>query len=140
MASVIPFAMDGVPHPSGMMKSVNVRLDRFAQEALDEHLRGSGLSEADALDLAVRYYLGDAGSGRMAWRVPGDYARPDPNAELELALDDELHGELRRESRRQRVTPDVLAMHALMYYLADLDSGRTAARLGDAINRDAEAK
>jgi hypothetical protein len=26
-----------------------------------------------------------------------------------------------------------------MYYLADLDSGRAAARLGDAIDRDAEA-
>jgi hypothetical protein len=132
--------MDGVPHPSGMMKSVNVRLDRFGREALEEYLRGSGESEADALHVAVRYYLGDAGSGRMAWRVPGDYAPRDLSEQRELALDDDLHNELRRESRRQRVTPDVLAMHALMYYLADLDSGRAAARLGDAINRDAEAK
>jgi hypothetical protein len=123
-----------------MMKSVIVRLDRFGHEALEEHLRGSGESEADALDLAVRYYLGDAGSGRVAWRVPGEFPQRDPDEEVELALDDDLHGELRRESRRQRVTPDVLAMHALMYYLADLDSGRAAARLGDAINRDAEAK
>ncbi len=122
------------------MKSVNVRLDRFGHEALEAHLRGSGASEADTLHVAVRYYLGDAGSGRMAWRVPGDYAQPESNEELELAIDDDLHGELRRESQRQRVTPDVLAMHALMYYLADLDSGRAAARLGDAINRDAEAK
>jgi hypothetical protein len=88
----------------------------------------------------VRYYLGDAGSGRIAWRAPRHYTKKDPDEELELELDDELHGELRRESRRQRVTPDVLAMHALMYYLADLDSGRAAARLGDAIDRDAEAK
>jgi hypothetical protein len=123
-----------------MMKSVIVRLDRFGHEALEEHLRGSGESEAEALDVAVRYYLGDADSGRVAWRVPGDYAQRDLNEELELVLDDDLHGELQRESRRQRVTPDVLAMHALMYYLADLDSGRAAARLGDAINRDAEAK
>jgi hypothetical protein len=123
-----------------MMKSVIVRLDRFGHEALEEHLRGSGESEADALDLAVRYYLGDAGSGRVAWRVPGEFPQRDPDEEVELALDDDLHGELRRESRRQRVTPDVLAMHALMYYLADLDSGRAAARLGDATHRDAEAK
>jgi hypothetical protein len=123
-----------------MMKSVIVRLDRFGHEALEEHLRGSGESEAEALDVAVRYYLADAGSGRMAWRVPGDYGQRDPDEELTLSLDDDLHGRLRRESRRQHVTPDVLAMHALMYYLADLDSGRAAARLGDAINRDAEAK
>jgi hypothetical protein len=123
-----------------MMKSVHVRLDRFGKEALQEHLSGSGESEAQALDAAVRYYLGDAESGRLAWRVPGSYAQRDPDEELELELDDDLHEELRRESRRQRVTPDVLAMHALMYYLADLDSGRAAARLDDAINRDAEAK
>ena len=121
------------------MKRVIVRLDRFGQEALDEHLRGTGGSEADALDVAVRYYLGDAGSGRVAWRVPRKTTRADPAEEIELELDDELHGELRRESRRQHVSPDLLAMHALMYYLADLDSGRAAARLGDAINRDAEA-
>jgi hypothetical protein len=122
-----------------MMKSVNVRLDRFGHEALEEHLRATGESESDALDVAVRYYLGDADSGRVAWKVPRKITRPDPADEIELELDDELHAQLRRESRRQHVSPDMLAMHALMYYLADLDSGRAAARLGDAINRDAEA-
>jgi hypothetical protein len=123
-----------------MMKSVNVRLDRFGQEALEEHLRATGESESDALDLAVRYYLGDADRGRLAWKVPRKTTRPDPADEIELEVDDDLHAELRRESRRQHVSPDMLAMHALMYYLADLDSGRAAARLGDAMNRDAEAE
>jgi hypothetical protein len=122
-----------------MMKSVNVRLDRFGQEALEEHLRATGESESDALDVAVRYYLGDADSSRVAWKVPRKTTRPDPAEEIELELDDTLHSQLRRESRRQHVSPDLLAMHALMYYLADLDSGRAAARLGDAMNRDAEA-
>jgi hypothetical protein len=123
-----------------MMKIVIVRLDRFGQEALEEHLRGTADSENDALDVAVRYYLSDAGSGRVAWKVPRKTTLADPAGELELELDDDLHGELRREARRQHVSPDLLAMHALMYYLADLDSGRAAARLGDAINRDAEAQ
>jgi hypothetical protein len=123
-----------------MMKSVHVHLDRFGQEALEEHLRGSGESEARALDNALRYYLSDAGTGRLAWRVPRHYPTTEPQEELELELEDELDSELRRESRRQHVTPGVLAMHALMYYLADLDSGRAAARLGDAMSRDAEAK
>jgi hypothetical protein len=118
---------------------VIVRLDRFGQEALGEHLRLTGETPTCALDVAVRYYLGDAGSGRLAWRVPRKTTRPDPDEEIELELDDELHAQLRQESRRQHVSPDLLAVHALMYYLADLDSGRAAARLGDAINRDAEA-
>lgn len=123
-----------------MTKSVTVRLDRFGQEALEEYLRASGETPAAALGAAVRYYLGDADSGRVAWRVPR-HAGPGATAEpLELSLDDELHGELERESRRQAVSPDLLALHALVYFLADLDSGRAAARLGDAINRDAEAK
>jgi hypothetical protein len=122
------------------MTSVNVRLDRFGQEALEEHLRGTGESHSDALDVAVRYYLGDSGSGRVAWRVPRHPGSSEVGDGIELEIDDELHSELRRESRRQHVSVDVMAMHALMYYLADLDSGRAAARLGDAIDRDAEAK
>jgi hypothetical protein len=122
-----------------MMKSVIVRLDRFGQEALEEHVRATGESEADALDVAVRYYLGDAESGRMAWKAPRKLMRADPAEEIELELGDDLHEQLRQESRRQHVSPDLLAMHALMYYLADFDSGRATARLGDAMNRDAEA-
>jgi hypothetical protein len=122
-----------------MMKSVIVRLDRFGQEALEEHVRATGESEADALDVAVRYYLGDAESGRMAWKAPRKLMGADPAEEIELELGDDLHEQLRQESRRQHVSPDLLAMHALMYYLADFDSGRATARLGDAMNRDAEA-
>jgi hypothetical protein len=102
-------------------------------------VRGTGETQADALDVAVRYYLGDADSDRVAWHVPRKMTRADPAEELELGLDDDLHEQLRREARRQHVSPDTLAMHALMYYLADLDSGKAAARLGDAMNRDAEA-
>jgi hypothetical protein len=122
------------------MKRVIVRLDSFGREALEAHMRRTGESPADALDVAVRYYLGDSGSGRLAWQAPrqlGDRETSDPR---KLALDDDLHEELRREARRQRVSPDQLAMHALLYYLADLDSGRAAARLGDAMDRAAEAK
>jgi hypothetical protein len=122
-----------------MTMTVNVRLDCFGLQALEEHLRATGESEADAIDVAVRYYLGDSNSGRVAWQAPRHYGGLDSSDELELELDEDLHGELQRESRRQHVTPDLLAMHALMYYLGDLDSGRAAARLGDAMNRDAEA-
>jgi hypothetical protein len=122
-----------------MMMSVTVRLDRFGQEALEDYVRGSGESHEDALDVAVRYYLADSDSGRVAWRVPRHHGEMDSGEPLELKIDAKLLGALRREARRQEVSTDLLALHALMYYLADLDSGRAAARLGDAINRDAEA-
>jgi hypothetical protein len=118
---------------------VTLRLDRFGQDALEHYVRGTRGSHAAALHTAVRYYLSDSDSGRPAWRVPR-LARSAvfPDA-LELELDDELHSELERESQRQRVTADVLATHAVLYFLGDLDTGRSAARLGDAMSRDAEA-
>ena len=42
------------------------------------------------------------------------------------------------EAARQNVTPEELVVHATMYYLSDLDSGRAAARVlegGDAGRR-----
>jgi hypothetical protein len=119
---------------------VTLRLERFGQEALEDYVRGTGGSNAVALHAAVRYYLDDSGSGRAAWRVP-PLAREEAVAgATEIELDDDLHAQLELEARRQRVTPDLLAAHALLYFLADLDSGRAAARLGAAIKRDAEAK
>jgi hypothetical protein len=119
---------------------VTLRLDRFGQDALEGYVRATAGSQAAALRTAVRYYLADSDSGRAAWPVPrlaDEAASGDP---FEIELDDAVHAELERESRRQHVTTDLLATHAVLYFLADLDSGRVAARLGDAINRDAEAK
>jgi hypothetical protein len=118
---------------------VTLRLDRFGQDALEKYVRGSGASHAVAFHTAVRYYLSEVDSDRPAWRVPR-LARSAvfPDA-LEVELNDELFAELEREAQRQRVSVDVLATHAVLYFLGDLDSGRAAARLGDAITRDAEA-
>jgi hypothetical protein len=118
---------------------VTLRLDRFGQDALDDYVRGTGGSHATALHTAVRYYLDDWESGRPAWRVPRLARNAVFTGALELELPGELHAELERESRRQDVPADLLATHAVMYFLSDLDTGRAAARLGDAIHRDAEA-
>jgi predicted transcriptional regulator len=122
-----------------MKKSVTLRLDRFGQEALDEYVQGTGGSRVAVLRTAVAYYLGDADSGRAAWRVP-QLAREAKFARtLELELDEDVHRRLELEARRQDVTVDLLAAHAVIYYLTDLDTGRAAARLGAALDRDAEA-
>jgi hypothetical protein len=123
-----------------MTKGMTLRLDRFGQDALEEYVRGTGGSHAVALRTAARYYLDDAERGRPAWRVPRP-ARAAPFAgTLEVEVDDVLYKELEREAVSQDVAPELLAAHAVLYYLADLDTGRAAARLGDALGRDAEAK
>jgi hypothetical protein len=122
-----------------MKKRVMLRLDRFGQEAIEEYVRGTKGSPATVLRTAVSYYLGDADSGRAAWRVP-QLAREAKFARtVELELDEDLHQRLELEARRQEVEVDLLAAHAVIYYLTDLDTGRAAARLGAALDRDAEA-
>jgi hypothetical protein len=119
-----------------MTKRVRLRLDRFGKDAVE----GTGSSLDALMSTAARYYLGDDDSGRPAWRVPRLARSGAGGNPLEVQIDDPLHAELELEARRQAVTPDLLAEHALLYYLADLDTGRVAARLGDAVNRDAEAE
>ena len=114
-------------------------LDRFGQDALDGYVRGTAGSDAAAVQTAVRYYLDDWDSGRPAWRVPRLARGARFAGTLDIELDQELHSKLEREALRQDVTTDLLATHAVMYFLSDLDSGRAAARLGDAMGRDAEA-
>ena len=122
-----------------MQKSVILRLDRFGQEALEEFLRDTGMSRDVAVRTAVTYYLGDSASGRVAWRVPELARSATFSRELKVELDADLLRKLEEEARRQEVAPELLAAHALVYYLTDVDTGRAAARLGDAISRDAEA-
>jgi Arc/MetJ-type ribon-helix-helix transcriptional regulator len=121
------------------MKSVSVRLDRFGQDALEDRVRGGG-SRADVLQTALHYYLADSDSGRIAWGVP-QLARTATSADgVDVELDDDLLARLEGEAQRQDVSIELLAAHAVIYYLTDLDTGRATARLGDAISRDAQAK
>jgi hypothetical protein len=109
-----------------MTKTVTLRLDRFGREALDEYVRTGPGTYGSALETAVRYYLGDSGSGRAAWPVPTIAGDPDSGEPLGIEIDSELHQEVRHEADRQEVTPDLLALHALLYFLVDRDSGRAS--------------
>ena len=102
-------------------------------------MRGGVASHALALRTALRYYLSDSDSRRASWPVPALGRETPPGEALEVGLDEALHGRLEAEARRQDVAPDGLAVHALLYFLADYESGRAAARLGAAVARDAEA-
>ncbi len=77
---------------------------------------------------AARYYLDDKDSGRPGWRYPRQPGWPAPSAtatrELALPAGDSVHAALAREAECQGVVSERLLHHALLYHLADIDTGR----------------
>jgi hypothetical protein len=117
--------------------SVRLELDDFGKQALEAQVR-SGSSRDALIRTAARYYLADRGSGRVSWRPPR-YLRKGARRALavtEVELDEETMEALEEEARRHSLPAARLAEHALLYYLADLDSGRAAARVRDALEDD----
>jgi hypothetical protein len=118
-----------------MSKDVTLHLDEFGHRTLTRFARGSGATEAALVRTASLYYLSEREAGRPSWRARGFGARQAaPSVQIEL--DEETWGALEFEARRQGVTPDTLALHALMFFLADLDSGRIGDRLEESFEED----
>lgn len=117
-----------------MSKDVTLHLDEFGQRALERFTKRRTGSAATAVTTAALYYLGDRESGRPGWRIPpfGEGIAADASS-LNVTLDDVTWAALADEAERQAVTIDALARHALLYYLADLDSGRLADRLEESV-------
>ena len=120
-----------------MTRNVELYLDEFGQHSLDRFIaRGAG-TPAGALRTAAVYYLGDRDAQRPAWRAPRFRSRSARSAlspGLKVAFDDETWMALAEEAGRQGVEAEELAVHALLYFLADLDSGRIADVLRDALD------
>jgi hypothetical protein len=114
-----------------MTRNVKLHLDEFGQRSLDSFVASGDGSLAAALRTAASYYLGDSEAQRPAWRAPRFRSRSARSAGLKVAFDDETWTALEDEARRQGVGPEHLAVHALLYFLADLDSGRIAGLLAD---------
>jgi hypothetical protein len=113
--------------------SVRLELDDFGRQALEAQVRGGSTRDA-VIRTAARYYLSDRGSGRLAWRPPRFVrsAEQTVGGRADVELDEDTMQALEEEARRQDLAAPRLAEHALFYFLADLDSGRAAARLEDA--------
>jgi hypothetical protein len=116
-----------------MTRTVTLHLNAFGEEALERLLETTRASPERSLRKAAIYYLSHRGEHRRAWRarrfrpVPRTRRfRPEPAHvfDLRVAYDDETWSELEEEAARQKVTPEELAVHALMYFLADVESGR----------------
>ena len=116
-----------------MSRSITLHIEAFGHDAL-RRTRNDG-SRAPVVRTAVLYYLSDGELRRAGWPVPRflrTATRTGP--ELEVHLDDETVGALEQEAERQGVSTERLTEHALMYFLADLDSGRVASRLGEELD------
>jgi GNAT superfamily N-acetyltransferase len=110
---------------------VTLQLDDFGKKALEAQLRG-GSSRDAVVRAAARYYLADRESGRVAWRAPLFVRSVDPDgAGTDVELDEGTMEALEREARRQGIPASRLVEHALLYFLADVDSGRAALHLAD---------
>jgi len=124
----------GVKKVQAMPRDLTLPVGEFGQQALQRFARGRGRSADAAVRTAVMYYLADGDSGRAARRLPslGEGAPQAPS--LNVTLDDATWAALAEEAEQQGVTPEALAVHAVLYLVADMDSGRLAELLAEAVD------
>jgi hypothetical protein len=110
---------------------LSLSLEEFGASTLEAEAERYSVSPGALGGHAVRYYLSDRDSGRMAWKVPRlsrETARR-PALELKLDLDPDTWRDLDKEAERQEVSVERLLTHAIIYFLADLDAGRVELRM-----------
>jgi hypothetical protein len=117
-----------------MSKDATLHLDELGYRALARFARGGDSSMTSALRTACLYYLADRDADRPAWPAPRlDTSFPRaPGTKVQLDCD--TWRELAAEADRQDVSPEVLGVHALLYFLSDFVSGLVGRRLGDALD------
>ncbi len=117
-----------------MTRIVTLHLDGFIRSSLDRLANRQGDPPVVGVRTAILYYLSDRDDGRVGWRAPRfpDTARRSSGEEV--ALDDETWSALEAEAVSQGVAPSRLAEHAVLFYLADLQSGLIAERLGTVLD------
>jgi hypothetical protein len=118
-----------------MTRDVTLHLDEFGRRAFEQFTRRRSGSATAAVRTACLYYLADRDSGRPAWRAPKLAAAPRPAAAVKVSLDSATWAALAEEAERQGLAAEDLALHAVVYFLADLDSGRLAGRLEEALEQ-----
>lgn len=110
-----------------------IRLSKFAFEAV------AGEEESDSghvparMRRAVRLYLNDRDSGRPGWPFPPFLRDQEAAGDLvlELNIDEKLWRSLEEEAERQIVSMPQMIEHVALYFAAEVNSGRTAARILD---------
>jgi hypothetical protein len=118
---------------------MTLQIDGFGREALDAYASRAGSAAPDVVRTATLYYLADRALERPAWRIPRftrELVRGRGTA-LDVEFDEDTFGTLEQEANRQGVAAERLAEHALLYFLADSESGRLVSRLENALGEEA---
>jgi hypothetical protein len=133
--------MHGAPNPGGVpalrflrvQRMVTLALEEFGASKLEAEAERYSVSPAELGSHAVRYYLSNRDSGRMALRVPQLSKEPagKPVLALSIDLDTDTWRELEEEAQTQQVSVERLLVHAIVYFLGDLDAGRVERRMLD---------
>jgi hypothetical protein len=122
-----------------MGRRLTLRLGPFEREALDRYGNSQRVSAVQVIRTAVLYYLRERDSDRLEWRMP-ELARAQPGGatavELEVEVDEETWRSLVEEAAAQSTDSETLARHALLFFLADVDSGRIAGKLARVVRLD----
>lgn len=122
-----------------MGRRLTLRLGPFEREALDRYGNSQRVTAVQVIRTAVLYYLRERDSDRLEWRMP-ELARAQPGGatavEVEVEVEEETWRSLVEEAAAQSTDPETLARHALLFFLADVDSGRIAGKLARVVRPD----
>jgi hypothetical protein len=111
---------------------VELALDEFALEEVERLAGRLEVPRARVVARAVRYWLDEQAKGRLAARPlapQDDRAASAPAIPLAVDLPPADWEAVRRAADAYEVEPERVVIHAVLLLLADLDSGRLAARV-----------
>jgi hypothetical protein len=120
-----------------MGRRLTLRLGPFEREALDRYGNSQRVTAVQVIRTAVLYYLRERDSDRLEWRMP-ELARAQPGGAtaVEVEVEEETWRSLVEEAAAQSTDSETLARHALLFFLADVDSGRIARKLERVVRTD----
>ena len=113
-----------------MAGTLTIRLAPFERDALEAYGASQQVPPERVVLTAVLYYLRQQTSKRETWPVPS-FRRDEPDGEsaLQVELGEETQQALATQASAQGVSPESLARHALLFFLADVEGGEVAATL-----------
>jgi hypothetical protein len=120
-----------------------IPLGDFSVEALSD-AAGTTCSVEAVARQAVYYYLAEGDGGRPGWPYPkslglGGAETGAEETTLSLRIEAAAWGRFVEEAERQRVSPELLARHAVLLFAADVEAGRVARRMLDELREPGDA-
>jgi hypothetical protein len=120
------------PVSTSLVREVTLTLEEFGRNLLEGQAKALGVPPAAIVSEGALYFLAERGSERAATKIPRFGSEPTPGGErldLAVTLDAADWVALEEEAERQQAPLERLMMHATLLLLADLESGRVAARI-----------